>query len=345
MLAGVSFPKIMAVTLAGVALAVLIGFAISPPRRAEKEKTFSQEAPYPQTQIPPPLARPGTKSPSPYPTAETLSSIEPPPPVDTPAPPPTYTADVYNIQRRLLEEASRRFSLAPAPPTLAPAPPNYSPSHPVSEAEVFNEMNPPSYIDLLSYYQDQLIGIEFIAPSERLTFDSEENIRVFLVKGLEYLAEVGAVEPEDYQRLKSFLSSDYTVWRQKEAEAVRRRLEGRPQGGASPLTPFSSYAGFGPYPHPILSNPLTKKLGFWGALKVTLSFLGVRNTSAQIPVPDCYKDYNPFFFVRGFNAWAGCCNCCVGAGKACVGAGCLNGVCAGWPNAIWDPVTGICGCG
>jgi len=75
---------------------------------------------------------------------------------------------------------------------------------------------------------------------------------------------------------------------------------------------------------------------------------------------DCYKDDAPFFTVPGFNSVIGCCNCGLNCtGFVCVSVpdcgphsmgctiplGCLNLQCGAWPNAIWDPQTGICGCG
>lgn len=74
--------------------------------------------------------------------------------------------------------------------------------------------------------------------------------------------------------------------------------------------------------------------------------------------PDCYADPLPFNIVPGVNLpFDYCCNCgliCTKVGppvfvpdcsiKSCdIPLGCLNLVCPGG-NAIWDPLTGICGC-
>ncbi|MBI4032213.1 hypothetical protein HY374_00735 [Candidatus Berkelbacteria bacterium] len=75
--------------------------------------------------------------------------------------------------------------------------------------------------------------------------------------------------------------------------------------------------------------------------------------------PDCYKDDDPGNRTPGFNAGSFCCNCGLRCGKFCVfifdcgqngqncdvQLGCLNAVCQAHPNAIWDPGSGICGCG
>ena len=79
--------------------------------------------------------------------------------------------------------------------------------------------------------------------------------------------------------------------------------------------------------------------------------------------PDCYKDNAPDYTVPGFNGFTFCCDCglnweCGPDGCICVfelhcgpsfcdceNFGCLNGQCGAWPNAIWDPATGTCGCG
>lgn len=80
--------------------------------------------------------------------------------------------------------------------------------------------------------------------------------------------------------------------------------------------------------------------------------------------PDCYKDDDPSSRALGFNAASFCCNCgivwicgkggcvpvfvpdCGPDSSVCdVPLGCLNAVCKDKPNAIWDPGSGICGCG
>lgn len=70
----------------------------------------------------------------------------------------------------------------------------------------------------------------------------------------------------------------------------------------------------------------------------------------NVPGGDCYKDLAPLNPVPGVNLWAPCCDCEVDFGAGAVPLGCLNAVCAAWPNAIWDAFwnpagTGICGCG
>src|SRR3989338_6954122 len=85
--------------------------------------------------------------------------------------------------------------------------------------------------------------------------------------------------------------------------------------------------------------------------------------------PDCYKDDDPSFKPLGMNTRVFCCNCgiqFVPVGNSCVPVfkddcgekmsicgpgcrpgiplGCLNKICKNYPNAIWDPDTGLCGC-
>jgi hypothetical protein len=93
-------------------------------------------------------------------------------------------------------------------------------------------------------------------------------------------------------------------------------------------------------------------------LNKILQYLGVSNAFAGIITADCYADPFPFNLIPGVNLpFDYCCNCgliCTGIGppvfvpdcsiKKCdVPLGCLNLVCP-TGNAIWDPVTGICGC-
>jgi len=85
--------------------------------------------------------------------------------------------------------------------------------------------------------------------------------------------------------------------------------------------------------------------------------------AAWIRGGDCYKDDAPYPGAPplGYNGATFCCNCgfvhrsrcrwsfrfdCGTGGSACdIQLGCLNRICGGTPNAIWDPSSGLCGCG
>lgn len=88
------------------------------------------------------------------------------------------------------------------------------------------------------------------------------------------------------------------------------------------------------------------------------TFLRTKTALADVVTsPDCYADRNPTNPIPGVNVpWPLCCNCgltcpdldfvddCGPDGDDCdIQLGCLNLICPNG-NAIWDPVTGICGC-
>jgi len=56
--------------------------------------------------------------------------------------------------------------------------------------------------------------------------------------------------------------------------------------------------------------------------------------------PDCFRS-GGIPLVAGPNLWAPCCNCTVNGYPV----GCLNLMCSTWPAAIYDELTGVCGCG
>lgn len=262
----------------------------------------------------------------------------------------------------------------------------------ITERELFNKLLPKQYFSFLDYLQDFLISQNTILPSERTAIDAPDKETALFLKSLDFFKSQNALTDDDLQRLKEFLRDKYTLFRKRELEGLRRRMEYEQSrqtrlptidellARALPKTPSDRYAAIPRNSDPINASgdqfrieppalvSLIQELGLKNILRFGARLLfGAKTAMAQIPgvpgwhtIPDCYKDLNPAFFVPGFNAWDACCNCglfcapigctfvpdCGPFGAACnTPLGCLNAICIGWPNAIYDYTTGICGCG
>ncbi len=93
--------------------------------------------------------------------------------------------------------------------------------------------------------------------------------------------------------------------------------------------------------------------------QISALFLKIFNVAhaEEVVRPECYRG-GAGGGKAGSNTWAPCCRCgyycapyCIyrddcgeGGGSCTIQTGCLNSVCRAPKPAIWDPMTGICGC-
>lgn len=189
---------------------------------------------------------------------------------------------------------------------------------PELENKIFETLYPQYYRDQLSYLQDLLVGEGIIEEENRSAFENEEEIFNFVRIGIQYLKDNGTITQENAQR---FLDSGLSEWKKinsQEAEEMRK--------GELPVSIRSSSAIFCTNNSPFsIFSDFARKIIF--------------GNSAQA---QCFQYGASIGPIPGRNLWAPCCICWAG-GKSPVPIGCLNAVCIG-RNAIWDPVTGICGC-
>jgi hypothetical protein len=174
----------------------------------------------------------------------------------------------------------------------------------------FSAIWPNFYLEYLKNMQQLLVNEGFYA-EKRYEFTAENEIFSFLDDFLAFLIDKGVIAVADAERLQTGLHEDLPQSQDSELEAMSKQAKAR---------------------------------SFFGELAALFS---VNEAFAQllpggiIPGGDCYKDLSPNYPVPGVNLWAPCCDCELSG----IPVGCLYGVCVGWPNAIWDQETGICGCG
>lgn len=191
----------------------------------------------------------------------------------------------------------------------------------LTEKEIFEYLYPAYYRDYLSYLQDRLINIGFIKKDERFLMQSDEEIASFIIRGLDYLNSINSIS---LTQKEQFIRSvrEWIKLQKQEAEALKRSQQSGYKSLYSSLSVFDRIQLY-------VFNPKKNR-------SIIDNFL------TKVFASDCYRDEGPNS-TRGSNLWARCCDCEECADKECVPVGCLNAVCTSG-NAIWDPVTHICGC-
>jgi len=230
--------------------------------------------------------------------------------------------------------------------------------NPLTDEEIFNAIWHPDYVQALKMIENQMVQDGVMKDTERSTFSRDEDFYVFLQTTLEYARAKGWLEEEDYQRYQKVWAEDLPQMVKQEREALKK------SGRRSGVLPADQRLSLEKPTASLLKDVVDG---------VLYSVLLVRPAYASwVRSPDCYKDDDPDYNIPGFNARIFCCNCgivifvcgetcceefvedCGEQGNECeqrsdcapyIPLGCLNLICGSWPNAIWDPDTGTCGCG
>ncbi|MDD4761512.1 MAG: hypothetical protein PHZ25_00600 [Candidatus Pacebacteria bacterium] len=191
----------------------------------------------------------------------------------------------------------------------------------LSEEEIFSNLWPDYYLSHLSKIQDLMVENNFISSAEKISFDSEEKIYNFLEKFSLFYKSVANLTDDEFLSLKEKLAKVPELKSEQRKELLKNKLSFLDLFGNFIKTAEASWIGVPPF---------------------------------------CYKDLAPGNTAVGFSSPVFCCNCgqfcnvhgcnfvydCGFSGAACtIQMGCLNSVCQGFPNAIWDPGTDMCGCG
>lgn len=233
------------------------------------------------------------------------------------------------------------------------------PNPALSEEQIFEILWPQSYRDALVILQDLMVNDGFITGSEKISpITSDDDVYAALFKIAAYAEKQGWVGSADTEQLRRGIQE---LARIINVEREALRINGKISSGV--VLPGGQRLN---------ETPLSRQSFFSMIIDGLKYSLTVNAAHAQIPgggnwvtSPDCYKDLSPTNPTPGVDLWAFCCNCgcryvlytcvfvpdCGPYSRGCdVPFGCLNLVCGGWPNAIWDQFsyplgTGICGCG
>lgn len=217
---------------------------------------------------------------------------------------------------------------------------------PVTQEDVFRILWPASYREDLQRIEDIMVQEKFLREDQRRSFTIENEIFDFYADLLIFMKNRGEITQEEHANFTRGVQTILPPLIQKEREALVRGLN------------ISSALPGGQR----LSRPNSLKKTAKDLLNGLAHVFKLAEPANALwfGVPSCYKDDVPFYPVPGPNLIGFCCNCgyfcasfgctflpwCGNQSVFCnVPVGCLNLVCRTWPNAIWDPTTGICGCG
>lgn len=204
-----------------------------------------------------------------------------------------------------------------------------APPAPVSNPDpgaVFNRLWPDYYRAALSDIQDFLVSQGYLSSSAQSELDSSESIFRFLNDFASVYQSVANLSSSEYGSLLSRLDSSVVIKSQQRQEII---------GDLS----------------------LVNRLFSWLNLKPAIVRASYVSTAGG---GLCYKDDAPgntapgvsspiFACNDGFHCNADGCtyvsDCGPYSASCNVDLGCLNRICSGFQNAIWDPGSGMCGCG
>lgn len=234
----------------------------------------------------------------------------------------------------------------PVRPSALPPAPTLTPQ------QIHNKIWPASYRESLAILQEQMVKAGILTGTEGYVFDSpdhEQDIYDFLDKSLDYGVSLGLV-PED--QIGNLRHGIRVTLPQLISEDKGRLL----RGGPLSLTP-----GAQEFVSSNVVADLFEGIKYLFAPKVAHALVWVT-------APYCFKYVAPDP-APGFDLWAFCCNCGIhidegvpipvpdcgpgGRGPCDIQLGCLNLICRGSLEGLWDGwtgsvppgPTGICGCG
>lgn len=182
----------------------------------------------------------------------------------------------------------------------------------LTDEEWFKIAYPDYYIVYLEQMQDWMIRDGFLKEPEKIEFTSEEKINPFLHKVVDFVLKKGYITETDAKNFRYGLDV-------------------------------------------VLPDLQKKERNLWQE-KISAFLFKIMNI-AYAQEEDCFQ-IGATSPEPGWNGWDECCNCglictifgciyvpdCGPSGVGCnVQLGCLNLICS-YQAAIWDPMTGICGC-
>jgi hypothetical protein len=198
----------------------------------------------------------------------------------------------------------------------------------LTDEEYFSLVYPESYVEYLNDLQDLLLEDGYITEDDKTEFKTEKDSYAILIRFVDYMANKGYIDKKTRENLTHGFTVELPELNKQERPVVEKRLLG------------------------ISWHRIIDEIAAFLALKA--------HAVIEVDIAaECYRMGvgGPI----GFNSGAFCCNCgfscnpsgcwfvpnCGPMGGVCNAGwhlGCLNAVCMGRP-AIWDPMTGICGCG
>ncbi len=199
--------------------------------------------------------------------------------------------------------------------------PKPAPKKTLTDEEWFKITYPEDYLDYLVDLEGLMKEEGFLADSEKFEFKSEEEITSFLHRAIDFFLQEGILTEETAKNFRNGIDVVLPDFQKEERHQLEAKLN-------------------------ILSFRLNHKIeefGLFNRIKCLIDSFFKTDAWAFVSFCEegvlCFRAGAPA--PIGTNLWAPC--CCCKHKKHMIG--CLNSVCPSPASAIWDPMTGICGCG
>src|SRR3989344_2018232 len=213
------------------------------------------------------------------------------------------------------------------------------------EAEIIENLFPKYYIQALAQIQNAFIANGYMRSDEQVSLDTEKGVFAFLEKSVKVFGDIGG-----------YRSQQERMWAEYSAKVFFPKLWARERDryrGRKPLSLFpqksvmEDIAFYREHKKDIID-------GFLSALipqEVFAQSLSAGGNDDFVTLPDCWKAKIPSSREAGDNLKALCCNCGLFCAYGCtfyydcgkedeskcnVPLGCLNAVCRGDTNAVFD---------
>lgn len=219
---------------------------------------------------------------------------------------------------------------------------------------------PETYITYVTTMRDLMRERGVVAQNEFAAFATNDDVLSFLPRILDFAANENWITKTQAENYKQNLAPGFSAMKAeylqfRSSSAATKKFA---SACSAPIENESSRR---------ITEIFEKYFFAWMREAAALAKIPV----AEAFVPLCYKDWNPASIIPGYNVpGILCCNCGlkripvppfvvfvpVCDSPVSIGGfpitplcdiplGCLNLTCGWMPNAIWDPMTGICGCG
>lgn len=248
----------------------------------------------------------------------------------------------------------------------------------LTDEEMFAIMYTQSQLDVFADMQDLLILGGDIPENERLVFDNETKIRNFIIRGMDIGCKQEYIKKEFCDNFKKVGAEPFFAMKKEEEKSLRET--GKLPGKIASLNNSREFADRKTLSEILAHTPQAQNelpeesascpnpampggnISFGGIIDSVKNLFGVNSAQATVNEygncsysgehihayeagPACGKE------VGGFNpaaptlptSFTFCCHCSVS--KYCIPVGCLNAICGDEQQALWDGVTGACGCG
>ncbi|OHA09176.1 MAG: hypothetical protein A3B37_01380 [Candidatus Sungbacteria bacterium RIFCSPLOWO2_01_FULL_59_16] len=228
-----------------------------------------------------------------------------------------------------------------------------------TEEELFHTLYPDFYLDELAFLQDLMVSGGILKPEERAALENTAEVEALTLRMVGYLASQELISGREEKNFRYGITQVLPGLQEFEIKQVQSKRQAAAEPGSDVAYRVDSSGAFEApgsrggnlfalgYAGKLVSGalaflgPVLEQFGISAAYGAVVDGGGAGGVSLPVEFGYCYRGIG-IALPLGYNFWTECCSCCEPCGKACCPVGCLD-LCGG--NAIWDPTSGLCGCG